>query len=898
MTRPILLLALLLGLVSVARADEPAPVAPAQERFAKADSADIPDFQQHVVPLLGKLGCNGRACHGSFQGQGGFRLSLFGYDFKMDHEGLAERIDKEKPEDSYALKKALNIEEHKGGKRFESGSWEYNLFLAWIKSGAKPVDQPRTLKKLEITPSELLYSDKGQTTQLKAVVVWDDGSREDVTCLTRFQTNDPQVCDITQGGLVTSNEPGDTHIVAYYDNGVVPVPVIRPVSPNFGDKYPQVATKTKVDELVIEKLRKLGTLPSETCSDAEFLRRVSIDLTGTLPTADDVREFLKDSTPDKRSKKIDALMETPAYTAWWTTRLCDWTGNAASQLNNTGVGKDSSDREWYDWIYKRVAANVSYDKLCEGIVLATSKKPGESYEDLCKRMSESYKNDKSYADEDGLVYFWARQNFTKAEDRAIGFAYTFLGSRIQCAQCHKHPFDQWTQDDFKQFEAFFTRVNFARNGSDRKAYDKIVADLGLDPKKLNGNKLREEIAKAAKDGKLIPVPDLYVQAPKYNKNANAKKKDNGKKNTVPDSPKAKLLGGEVVDIDQLEDPRGPLMDWLKANPLFARAFVNRAWANYFNRGIVEPTDDMNLANPPCNEALLDHLAKGFIASGYDMKWVHREICNSDTYQRSWKPNETNRLDERNFSRAVPRRMPAESTVDAIHLATTRTSDVGNFDTDVKARASFQASTPRNNNGAGQLYALGVFGRSSRENACDCDRSSEVSLLQTLYMRNDQDVYKEIDRGDGWMAELGKEMGAKVIAAEEPPAKTRPGNYDAKLAELKEAAEKLKGSEDKKAYKIAVREAAQYERRYAKLPPAPKAETPVETAEVKPKNSSLPDDKLKSIIEEAYLRTVSRYPNDSETATALHFIQQAKTPLSGVRDLLWTLLNTKEFIVNH
>ncbi len=221
--------------------------------------------------------------------------------------------------------------------------------------------------------------------------------------------------------------------MAFYDNGVVPVPVIRPVSLNFGDKYPQVATKTRVDELVIEKLRKLGTLPSETCNDAEFLRRVSIDLTGTLPTADEVRDFLKDTAADKRAKKVEALMETPAYAAWWTTRLCDWTGNAASQLNNTGVGKDASDREWYDWIYKRVAANVSYDKLCEGIVLASSKKPGESYEDLCKRMSESYKNDKSYADEDGLVYFWARQNFTKAEDRAIGFAYTFLGSRIQCA---------------------------------------------------------------------------------------------------------------------------------------------------------------------------------------------------------------------------------------------------------------------------------------------------------------------------------------------------------------------------------------------------------------------------------------------------------------------------------
>jgi hypothetical protein len=379
----------------------------------------------------------------------------------MDHEGLAERIDTGAFADSYALQKGTNVEPHKGGKRMEVGSWEYNVFAAWIKAGAKPVETPKKLLALDVTPKELLYSDKAQTTQLKAIARWDDGSAEDVTCLCRFQTNDPQVCDVTQGGLVTSNEPGDTHIVAYYDNGVVPVPVIRPVSPNLRRQVPlRSRLRPSVDELVVEKLRKLGTIPSENCSDAEFLRRVSIDLTGTLPTADEVRDFLKDTAADKRSKKVEALMETPAYAAWWTTRLCDWTGNAASQLNNTGVGKDASDREWYDWIYKRVAANVSYDKLCEGIVLASSKKPGESYEDLCKRMSESYKNDKSYADEDGLVYFWARQNFTKAEDRAIGFAYTFLGSRIQCAQCHKHPFDQWTQDDFKQFEAFFTRVNY------------------------------------------------------------------------------------------------------------------------------------------------------------------------------------------------------------------------------------------------------------------------------------------------------------------------------------------------------------------------------------------------------------------------------------------------------
>ena len=898
MTRVTRSLALLAGLclawtTSLSAAD---PIVPVSQRFQAADTPEVPDFQRHVVPLMGKLGCNGRACHGSFQGQGDLRLSLFGYDFQMDHDALKGRLETDSPTNSFVLEKATLATPHKGGKRMEIGSWEYNVFLSWIKAGAKPVETTKKLAKLDISPKEILYSDKGQTTQLKAVAMWADGTQEDVTCLCRFQSNDPQVCDVTQAGVVTANEPGDTHIVVYYDNGVVPVQVIRPVSPQYGDKYPQVATKTKVDELVVEKLRKLGTLPSEICTDAEYLRRVSLDLTGTLPTSDEVRTFLVDASADKRAKKVEELLATPAYAAWWTTRLCDWTGNASSQLNNTGVGRESSDREWYDWIYQRVLANAPYDKISEGIVLATSKKPGENYEDLCKRMSASYKDGKSYADEDGLVYFWARQNFTKAEDRAIGFAYTFLGSRIQCAQCHKHPFDQWTQDDFKQFEAFFTRVQFARNGSDKKVYEKLVADLGLDTKKLNGNKVREELAKMVKDGKVIPVPDLLVQAPKYNKaNAN-KKKDNGKKNTVPDSPKAKLLGGDVVDIDQLEDPRVPLMTWLRSNPLFAKAFVNRAWGNYFNRGIVEPTDDMNLANPPSNQALLDHLASGFVASGFDMKWVHREICNSDTYQRSWRPNDTNRLDERNFSHAVPRRMPAETAIDAIHLATIRSSDAGAFDTDIKARAVSQASTPRNNNGQGQLYALSVFGRSTRENSCDCDRSSESSLLQTLYMRNDSDVYKELDRGDGWLAELGKQYGAKVIAPEETRAKSKPADYDKQLASLQKRVEKLKGSDDKKATKVAERELAVYERRYSKLPAA----KPEANAEEKPvaNKPTLDDAVVKPIIEEAYLRTVSRYPTQSETATALHFIQESSTPLSGVREVLWTLLNTKEFIVNH
>ena len=307
----------------------------AQDRFASVDTDDVPDFQRHLSPLMGKLGCNGRACHGSFQGRGGFRLSLFGYDFKEDHAALMERIDTDDPLESYALHKATLAEPHEGGKRMDVGSWEYNLYLSWIKAGAKgQPETPASLESLEVTPKELIFSESGQEQQLKAVAVWSDGTREDVTCLCRFKSNDDAICEITGDGLVTSGDTGDSHVVVFYDNAVIPIPVIQPVSSSVGDEYPLVKTSTPIDGFVVEKLKKLGVIPSDVCDDAEFLRRVSLDITGTLPTAADVRAFLADSSPDKRQRKINELLETPAYAAWWTTKFCDWTGCNDQALNN------------------------------------------------------------------------------------------------------------------------------------------------------------------------------------------------------------------------------------------------------------------------------------------------------------------------------------------------------------------------------------------------------------------------------------------------------------------------------------------------------------------------------------------------------------------------------------
>ncbi|MCA8990382.1 MAG: DUF1549 domain-containing protein [Planctomycetaceae bacterium] len=851
-------------------AEDAKVLAPASTRFANAEIDETPDFQKHMSPLLGKLGCNGRSCHGSFQGRGGFRLSLFGYDFKMDREGLIERIDTDAPTDSYLVQKAINVEPHEGGKRMEVGSWEYNLFMKWIGNGAPAVGEtPTKLLRLEVTPSEIQFTDADQLQQLKAVAVWEDGMSEDVTCLCRFQSNDDAVCGIDGEGLVTSGDPGDSHVVVFYDNAVVPVPVIRPVTDRIGEKYPKVAATTEVDRLVVEKLSKLGVIPSEQCTDAEFLRRVCLDLTATLPTAAEAEAFLADTNADKRARKVDELLSSEAYAAWWTTRLCDWTGCSDQQLQNVNpVNRNSGSAEWYAWIFKRVQENMPYDKLMEGIVVADSRHADESYRDYCERMTDAYRDDsKSFADQDGLMYFWGRRNFISTEDRAIGFAYTFMGTRIQCAQCHKHPFDVWTQADFQQFEKFFARVRFSRNG-DAKEYRAILKEIGIEGKP-NNNDLRKAIEKAVKDGKTVPFPELAITAPK-NQGKNA-----------PAAKTAKLLGEQEVDVDNIEDPRTALMDWLRNSPtkLFAKAFVNRVWSNYMGRGIVEPTDDLSLANPPSNAGLLNHLTDGFIANGYDMKWLHREIVLSDTYQRSWQPNETNAMDERNFSRAVVRRLPAEAAYDALTMATLNDQKAAEYISVTTGRAIRDTSPPRNNASNGRNYALAVFGRSIRESACDCDRSMEASLLQTLYTRNDRDVEVMLTDRNGWLTQIFRNQKAQDEQAERLLAQA-----EAQVERFEKTVEvaKKKGNEAQ----IAKAESAL-------------AAARDKVKELTPSSESVSKDfSADEVISQAYLRTLSRLPSADERTAASEYLASAAQPADGVKDLVWALINTKEFMLNH
>jgi hypothetical protein len=346
-----------------------------------------------------------------------------------------------------------------------------------------------------------------------------------------------------------------------------------------------------------------------------------------------------------------------------------------------------------------------------------------------------------------------------------------------------------------------------------------------------------------------------------------------------------VLGGDSLDLTKTDDARKLLMEWLrsKENPYFAPAFVNRVWASYFNVGIVQPPDDMSLANPPSNKPLLDYLAQGFNEHGFDMKWVHREILNSRSYQLSWQPNETNAKDERNFSRAVPRRLPAEVAYDAIQMATASDAKAATMLTDVKNRAiGIPAANARGGQGT-TGFALQIFGRSIRESNCDCDRSMEDSLLQTVFLQNDFQVLSAISGGrDTWIDQISRQLLGVPAQGNAPQGNDQNRRRD--IAQLEQRLKRAKESGDEQ-------QVQRIESRLAQLQPGRKAE------DKKPAEPGSPEQSAK-LVKQAYLRTLSRYPTAEEMDRCHQFLASSANPVEGAKGLLWTLVNTKEFIVNH
>jgi len=906
---------------------------PAEQRFGgKTEDAESPSFRRHVVPLASKLGCSGRECHGSFQGRGNFQLSLFGYDFAKDHKAITAdeknriRINLEQPEKSLFLQKPMKQVKHKGGEIYEEGSWEHNVMLKWIQEGAKlDVEETGAFDRLEVFPKEFVAKKVGDKMQLKVFAHWADGTVEDVTSFTRFDTNDESVAVVNELGEVEIKGKGDSHVVAFYDNGVKPLPVMLPVSQQVGSKYPKVKATTPIDKAIATKLQKVGIIPSEVCSDQEFLRRVTLDVTGTLPTADEVKSFLASKDKNKRQKTVNELLSRPAYAAWWTTKINDFQGNSPAQLRiNNYARKLNPSRDWYNWVYKRVSENRPYDEIVQGIVMGTGRsRPDQTYQEFVKEMGSYFREDNpaDFSERKDMPHFWARRNLRQPEEKAMAFAYSFLGVRIQCAQCHKHPFDQWTQADFNSFKAFFEPITVAQYGVNatkgegmdpRSLQKELEKEAGYDPKDPKSNKnrqLRPVVEKRIANGQPVPWQEVYIKAPRSKKYTPAQiariKKKNPNFNTRVITPK--VLGGETMDV-KYPDPRTPLVEWLKAdeNPYFARAFVNRVWASYFGRGLVEPADDLNLANPPTNAGVLEHLAKGFVESGYDMKWVHREILNSDAYQRSWKVNATNEHDDKNFSRYVIRRLPAEVAADAIRQATGSEERVKELASNMEMRMIGATSIGgyRGNNN----YMLGIFGKPARENNCDCERTVDPTLLQTLFTRNDPDMLSQLKAKGGWIDELARRY--KIKSGVGGNDSRRLGTFRSRLnvqrkrlATLKthmpkkpadpkdaQAAKKYKAqlAAHKKEQQRLINSMGYYQKKIAEL--TPKKQDPAQRVE-------LPEG-VEKLISETFLRTVSRYPTNKEMELARADMAKSDNVVEGIQELLLALLNTKEFMVNH
>jgi hypothetical protein len=742
----------------------------AARRWSAEGKGGTPSFTRHVVPLFNKVGCSNRSCHGSFQGQGGFRLSLFGYDPALDYEQVRQRLS-DQADESLALRKPLRKVAHGGGRKLYERTWEHTLLRRWIADGASYLGgKEPALTRLEVFPRELRLAEK-QAVSLRTVAHFSDGSREEVTPLTTFASNNESVAEVSDDGRVTAAGAGDTAIVVSYAGGVITCPVIVPTT---SGPFPDFPAHNRIDELVAAKLRKVGIHPSGLSSDDQFLRRAHIDLLGTLPTPDEVRAFLADARPDRRSRKIDELLARPEYALYWASIFSDWTGNNGGNMNPSF----KLVWLWHDWLRDKLQRNLPYDELIGGIVTATSREGRPLEEYLAENKAVDAKiqprtgfDDGNYAQRRTLDLFWLKRSPDLSKELANRAAANFLGVQIQCAECHKHPFDRWTQADFEGFTSFF----------------RVVGYHNLDGKPFTGGS--RDYNRSA----------LYVGVP-----------SSERANVARHPPK--ILAGPLVGYQEGgRDPRVALWEWMRApdNPYFARNLVNRLWHHYFRVGIVDPVDDMNAANPPSNPELLDWLSKDFIQHRFDLKHVHRTILNSRTYQLAHVPNETNRHDERNFSHALVKRMPAEVALDAVAHVTGTKLVFNNYSAPPDTRAIGLAPTFLYGR---SLYFMETFGRPPRREICSCERSGEPALTQALYLINDEDIHTRLADPRGRLPQL--------------------------LTTLK-------------------------------------------------------DDR--QLVEELYLMALSRRPTPAETDTVTAHINRAPSREAAMQDVLWTLLNVREFL---
>ncbi len=627
-------------------------------------------FTTQIVPILSRYGCNAGGCHGKATGQNGFRLSLLGFDSKFDYDALVNeargrRVFPSAPERSLMLQKPTAAVPHGGGRKIETGSPEYRTIVRWIRGGMpfEVKDEPR-LERIAVSPERRILGPRASQ-QLRVAAYYSDGSEVDVTRLAQYQSNAADLATVDDQGRVHALESvGEAAIMVRFGGAVG---VARMALPRAGAAiaWTEPASDNPIDPLVNEKLRSLNLPPSGAATDAEFARRSSLDIRGTLPSADEVDAFKRDPAPDKRARWIDQLLQSPEYADFFALKWSAILKNARGPQFFGGDASKATTFAFHAWVRQAVASNMPYDQFARALVAA--------------------KGDPAH---NPAVAWYRTRDFNNQNTEAVveDTAQLFLGMRIQCAKCHHHPFERWSQDDYYGFTSFFSRIG-------RKASD--------DPF----------------------TPRLYVLA-----SGKASHPSTG----AEYDPKA-LGGPQFADLGPRDDPREKLAAWMSApdNPYFAKAIVNRYWKHFFGRGLVEPEDDMRVSNPPTNPELLDALADEFVRSGFDLKHLIRLIATSQAYGRSSAPNEWNGLDRQNFARFYARRLPAEVLIDAIDAVTGAHEDYAGMPAGYRA-----VQLPDEGFGS---YFLEVFGRPKRESVCECERTAEPSLAQRLHLLNSDEI---------------------------------------------------------------------------------------------------------------------------------------------------------------
>ncbi|GAA5482873.1 PSD1 and planctomycete cytochrome C domain-containing protein [Haloferula sargassicola] len=627
-------------------------------------------FQLDVMPVLTSSGCNTGSCHGSARGQDGFHLTLFGFDPKGDHFRLTRempgrRINLALPEDSLLLTKAIGDVPHTGGKLFEKDSANYRTLLEWIQAGARydsdDIPQPTGIT---VEPPQLVMKGEDIEIPLTVRATYSDGTDRDVSTLSSYSTSNDNSAPIDpHRGLATSAKRGEAFLLARFHTFtegvqaiVVPddLPYTRPELPEFN----------YIDPIVHEKLNKLRIIPSDVCSDETFVRRVFLDIIGRLPTTDDRAAFLANEDPNKRAALIDELISRKEFTEMWVMK---WAELLQIRTFNAGPNQVSYKAAlgYYGWLRERIAANMPFNQIVREIL---SSKGGTF-------------------DSPATNFFQIEQDTLKLTENV---AQVFMGTRIQCAQCHNHPFDRWTMDDYYGFASFFAQVK-RKPAEDPR--ERVIFDGGGE-----------------------------VKNPVTNQNA-----------------KPRFLGTATPDEFKGKSRREALADWLSSpeNPWFAKNVANITWAHFFGVGITDPVDDVRVSNPPSNPALLDALAAKFVGSNYDIRSIVRDICNSRTYQLSTRTNETNATDERNFSHALIRRQRAEVLLDTISQVTETPNKFKGLPLGAHAVQIADGNTSN--------YFLTTFGRATRATVCSCEVKMEPNLSQALHLLNGDATHNRVQR---------------------------------------------------------------------------------------------------------------------------------------------------------